>query len=171
MRLVRSLLLAALTACSAGVAHAGGGGHRAPVWLLVALTVIGTPVLYALSRARWRFAHLVAVMGLAQLALHVTMTLHAGSHVHHEAVVPSAHGASVTMAATHVGVTVLLAAALAYGERALAWVVHLLVRASRPVPYAEFAVRLSAFDVQLRPSAPDVLSSRSTRAPPVIFAS
>lgn len=146
MRWVRSLLVASLTACSAGLAHLGGGGHRAPVCLLVLLATFGTPAMHALSGRRWRFGHLAAVMGLTQIALHAAMTMTMpmagtgcadastgtghGGHLlptHH----PMTGGMSAGMVFMHVGMTLTLAALLAHGERLLDWTVRHLIRLPR----------------------------------------
>lgn len=134
MRWLRSSLVAALTACTAGLAHAGGGGHKAPLWLFVLLAVAGTPALHAVSGRRWHFGHLVAVMGLTQVVLHavMSMTMPAG-HEHSAAAAAHEVAGSVTptMVLLHVGSTVFLAGVLAYGERLLAWTLHRLLRVTR----------------------------------------
>lgn len=174
MRWARSASVAALTACSAGLAHVTGGGHRAPVLLLVALTVVGTPMMFALSGRRWRLGQLIAVMGFTQLALHIAMSMSmptASMTMSHAAGAQavSSHGTSLMMAATHVGVTVAFAAALAYGERLLAWTLRVFVPALAASPFGLFRVRRGAFDAIRAPRLVDLRAPRASRAPPASF--
>lgn len=174
MRWARSLAVAALTACSASVAHVTGGGHHAPVLLLVALVAIGTPILFALSGRRWRFSQLVAVMGLAQLALHVVMSMSMPTSSMTMAHDPSAStvssdGTSLTMAATHIGVTLAFAALLAHGERLLAWTLRVFVPALAARAFGVFTVRRNAFDAVRAPRLVDLRAPRASRGPPATF--
>lgn len=169
VRLLRSLLVAALTACSAGIAHVVGGAHEAPVGLLVLLAAVGTPIMFTLSRRRWSFAQIVVVMGLAQVLLHavMTMSMPAGHHVQPQLV--EADEGWTQMAAAHIVATVLFSLCLAYGERALAWTLrgvlpHLVVPA-----WGQFVVRHTAFDAVRVPRPTFVRSPRASRAPPAVF--
>ncbi|MCG7429169.1 hypothetical protein [Dermacoccus nishinomiyaensis] len=173
VRWVRSLLVAALTACSAGAAHVAGGGHRAPVLLLISLTVIGTPIMHAVSTRRWSFAQLVGVMAVAQLALHAAMsTLMPASMTmphHASAADVSADGTSATMAASHIGMTWLFAALLAYGEKVLAWTIRVLVPQIQLAPFGEFPTACTVFDDIRAPRLVTLHAPRASRAPPVSF--
>lgn len=170
---MRSLLVAALTACSAGAAHVVGGGHRAPIMLLVALTVIGTPIMRMMSGRRWSFPQLVAVMGLAQIALHAAMSMLMPASMtmpHHAAASDvTSGGTSLTMAASHVGMTLAFAALLAHGEKVLAWTLRVLVPHLVAAPFGEFTVRGTAFDVVRAPRRVDLRAPRASRAPPASF--
>ena len=58
----------------------------------------------------------------------------------------SADGTSATIAASHIGMTWLFAALLAYGERALAWTIRVLVPQIQLAPFGEFPTACTVFD-------------------------
>ena len=137
---------------------------------MVTAVVVGIPVLYVLSARRWRFCQIVAFMAITQLLMHAVMSM-SMPHSHHAAAHLSNHSADVKMASFHTLATLILAAGLSWGERALAWTLAALVRwvVLDPTPVAQWR-KPQTHRVTL---GQDLLWAASLpgRAPPVAFVS
>ncbi|SDQ83462.1 hypothetical protein [Microbacterium sp. cf332] len=184
-RAVRGSISAGIATILAATAHTISGG-LAPLWLIVAATLLAAPIAVFLAGrtpSLWRTGLVV----LASQGLFHTFFSLAGSatapvlapHVHTTglpAAAPLAHvhaGAGAGMTATHVLAAVITVAALALGERVVRSILGGLRRLARllasPIP-PPTSPRPRAVGERCVLPARLLRSSLSLRGPPVAFA-
>ncbi|WP_239309820.1 MULTISPECIES: hypothetical protein [unclassified Frankia] len=114
-RLARASTFAGSSVALAVAAHAAAGGHRPSATLLAGAFGLLTRIAYGLAGRERRFVALLAGVGLAQLALHITFAVTAHG--------PGMAGAvltdGTTMTVAHVSAAALVAAVLGQAERGL----------------------------------------------------
>ncbi|ODT22869.1 MAG: hypothetical protein BGN98_09845 [Microbacterium sp. 69-7] len=136
MRALRGTTAAAIATTIASAGHTLGGGQAPPLWLIVAVTVLASPVAVALVGRRRSLLRTAAAIAAAQIALHTMFAVigpaslpAAGTgHVHGAlsigpAVAGSGHSAAhlgVGMLLAHALAAVVTIALVAYGERLVA---------------------------------------------------
>ncbi|MBM7751917.1 hypothetical protein JOE53_000637 [Microbacterium laevaniformans] len=136
VRALRGTTAAAIATTIASTGHTLGGGQAPPLWLIVAVTVLASPVAVALVGRRRSLLRTAAAIAAAQIALHTMFAVigpaslpAAGTgHVHGAlsigpAVAGSGHSAAhlgVGMLLAHALAAVVTIALVAYGERLVA---------------------------------------------------
>lgn len=148
-RAVRGSAAAAVATTFASTGHTFAGGEVPPLWLLLAVTVLASPVAVALVGRRRSFPRLAAAVAAAQVALHASFAAvgtsaptASGTHTH---MAMPALGDAPTMAHTssgmivgHIAAAIVTIAVVAYGERLLAMIARglrrLLARSVDVVP-------------------------------------
>ena len=167
-RLLRGLVLAALSTLLIAVGHVFAGGVVPDLGVLVVLFPLLTGALVGLAdRCRTLPATLVTLAG-GQYALHVLLQL-LHPHEHHAA--PSAVPDPTAMIAVHAVATVLVAVLLHHADRA---VVVLGSALRRVLPRRPFVLPSDGPLLPLRPAGPASLTRRAAlaavparRGPPV----
>ncbi len=187
-RAVRGAAAAAVATTVAATAHTLSGGDAPPVWLLVAVTLLATPIAVLLTGRRpslWRTTSVVAV---SQLLLHLAFATvgtagpAGGRHVHGAAVSLAGSGgdgagavgalaSDPLMLAGHVAAAAVTVLLVSHGERALraiaAGLRHVVERTviawHRPAPL----LRVIALPLGTARGAV-ALTSVSRRGPPVL---
>lgn len=125
---VRAAVVAVVCVSCSVLGHVAAGGGLpgaatlAGVWLAVAA------VAFRLSAARWTFGRLLLVLGGGQMLLHPTFAVAGSVRVAH-----LGGPAPWLMAGAHLAAAVVLAVVLAYGDRALWRLAHLVQALLRPL--------------------------------------
>ncbi|WP_239498542.1 hypothetical protein [Microbacterium sp. PM5] len=185
VRALRGTSAAAIATTIASTGHTFGGADAPPLWLIVAVTILASPVAVALVGRRRSLPRTAAAIAAAQIALHTvfaevgpaSLPAAGTGHVHGALTVgPTAadaghHAAHFTlgMLIAHVLAAVTTVALVSYGEQLLA----VLGRGIRRVLSRPRAVAPPAFPWVVLPSfAPRVardkahLSVLTRRGPP-----
>lgn len=119
-RALRGTAAAAIATTIASTGHTFGGGEAPPLWLIVAVTVLASPVAVALVGRRRSLPRTAAAVAAAQIALHTvfaaigpaSLSATGSAHVHGPLVLGPAV-AGLGHSAAHVSVGMLLAHSLA----------------------------------------------------------
>lgn len=151
VRALRGSAAATVATTVASTGHTIGGGDAPPLWLLLAVAVLASPLAVALVGRRRSLPRLAAAIAAAQVALHASFAAvgasvleTAGGHVHMSTptlgtgpVATMTH-LSADMLGGHIAAALVTIAALAYGERLLLMIAHgirrLLARTGEVVP-------------------------------------
>lgn len=175
-RVIRGSAAALIATVIASTAHTLSGGGAPPVWLLLAVTALASPIAVALIGSRPSLPRLAATVALAQIMLHTAFAAvgtdapaQLSGHAHGlvplgEAVASPATG----MTAGHVAAAVVTTLLLATGERMLAALGRGIRRLLRLPATRALALRAPGrpAPVVRRVHAALILTSVSRRGPP-----
>lgn len=181
-RALRGAAAAAVATTLAATAHTLSGGAAPPAWLLVAVTLLATPIAVALTGRRPSLWRTGAVVAASQFLLHLAFATagaadpRAVGHVHGAAPLLTAVDAGavaidVPMVAGHVLAAAITIALISRGERALRAIAAGLRHFARRIAVAapRRAPRVPVLAVGRRITATAIaLTSLSRRGPPAL---